>query len=434
MKIYIETLGCAKNTAEIENVLIDIDNAAYEFTGIPGEADIMIVHTCAFIEQATKESIGRILSLAKNKSKSQKLIVTGCIVQRYKSELEKLLPEIDKFVGTGELGNLVNIILKQDTKRLYLSSPGGYLESPANRHLILPNQPWKYVRIAEGCNNNCSFCIIPQLRGKYRSRTMENIVSEIKYLIDNGIKEINIIGQDIGLYGVDIYGTPSLTKLLKEILKIKKYFWLRLLYIHPKHVTNELISLIANEDRICNYLDMPVEHISDKLLSLCRRHVTKKETYKTIEKLHNKIPGFILRTSLILGLPEETKKDMDELKELVNTGYIQRLGIFEYSPNETSQLTRTYPKYKVNHKLFDKNNKELLSIYTRQAVEYNKSLTGKKTEALICSKNTCRDYRYAPEVDGEMVIGNPEGKKNNIGEFTSGTITEFRKMLPIIKL
>jgi ribosomal protein S12 methylthiotransferase len=427
MKLYIETLGCAKNFAEMEKIAADCIDAGLSFTAVPDDADVIVLHTCSFVDKAKQEAVDRILVLCKTKRPGQKVVMTGCFVQQYKSELEKLLPEVDKFVGTGELKNLIEILNDESMVKTFVSVPGGYLDSKNKQQLAVEGQPWKYVRIAEGCNNNCSFCIIPQLRGNYQSRPVKNIVSEIKSLVNMGVKEINLIAQDIGSYGTDIFGKPSLPELLKQILKIKQNFWIRLLYIHPRNVTDELISIMCHDDRICRYIDMPVEHVNDRLLQLCNRHVTKKHIFGLVEKLHNRVPGLVLRTSLVTGFPTETESEFSELIEFIEPGFIQRLAVFKFSLQADTKLARLFPGYKPDLKKINGWERELVKTYTNNVIRYNKTLINKSTCMLVCTTNTGRDYRFAPEIDGEILV-----KTGHVmpGKFVDVIITGFNKMVP----
>ncbi|MBM3252421.1 MAG: 30S ribosomal protein S12 methylthiotransferase RimO, partial [Candidatus Omnitrophica bacterium] len=395
-----------RNLVDSEVILGNLKRKGYKITDIP-EADIAIVNTCSFIKEAKEESIETILELAdlKKQGKIRKLIVSGCLPQRYVKELIPDLAEVDAFTGRLSLNNF-----------------------SIHRFSLLPKH-FAYVKICEGCNNNCSYCIIPKIKGQFISRPIEEILKEVKLLDKKLVKEINIIGQDITSYGVDIYTESSLAELIKQLLKnTKNIKWFRLLYTYPAHIEDELMELIAKEKRICKYIDLPIQHINDRILKLMNRKTSKKEIISLINKLRKKISGIAIRTSLIVGFPSETEEEFKELLDFIQEVKFERLGVFMYSQEEGTSA------YSFKEQIPEKTKRQRLDIIMSKqqeiAAQINSKYLGKELEVLIDepaenSKDNLflgRTQADAPEVDGMVYVHSKN--KINPGDFVKVKITD----------
>jgi ribosomal protein S12 methylthiotransferase len=334
-KVAVIALGCPKNTVEAEYLLGVFKNKYLTISDNLDEADIAVIHTCSFIKIAREESekcIRRVLDV--KKKTGLRVYVSGCLPQLLKEKMLVLFPDIDGFVGTGTLKNLPELIFNKNFDNLRLP-PGGLNNS--NYRLLSSNIPSTYLKIAEGCGHKCSFCIIPTLRGRYESRTIKSLTYEAKALANNGIKELILVAQDTTNYGKDIYGVFALDKLLTKLAKINELKWIRLLYAYPSSITDKLLEVFKEYKNICNYMDIPIQHISKNILSAMRRPLS---TVAVIEKIKNKLPDIVLRTSIITGFPGETKKDVNELITFLNQGYFQYVGVFEYSNQKEADSSK----------------------------------------------------------------------------------------------
>lgn len=335
MKIGLISLGCAKNLVDSEHMLARLREAGHEIVADMDDAEVGIVNTCGFIESAKTEAIETILETAqyKQNGKMQGLVVTGCLAQRYREEIETDLPEVDVICGTGSYENIVDAVQAAygHEKRAYF---GAMEQADLNgqRSLLTPKYT-AYFKIAEGCSNTCAYCIIPKLRGKYRSRDFETLLQEAQLLSDAGVKELIVIAQDTTKYGVDLYGKRRLPELLRELCKMN-FTWIRLHYLYPDQITDELIDVIAQQDKIVKYLDIPLQHASKRILRAMRRPGDRQSLTALIQKLRERIPNVVLRTSLIVGLPAETEEEFTELCEFLQEVRIERAGVFEFSPEE----------------------------------------------------------------------------------------------------
>lgn len=341
-KIALISLGCPKNQVDAEAMLALLREAGFQISGEVEGSDLVIVNTCGFIEEAKREAIETILSVAELKREGLvgSLLVTGCLAQRYKSEVIEEIPEIDGIIGLGKNGEIAEIcreLLKKNKKE----GDGKICEFPSKLELPIDGDRvlstpahFAYLKIAEGCSNCCSYCAIPAIRGKFRSRTIESIVLEAKNLVASGVKEIAVIAQDITRYGVDLYGEYMLAKLLKELCKIDSLEWIRLLYCYPECMTDELIDTIANEEKICKYIDLPLQHADAGILKKMNRTGSEKELLELVSKLRERIPGVIIRTTLMVGFPGETEENFETLSRFVEEARFDRLGCFAYSPEE----------------------------------------------------------------------------------------------------
>ncbi len=336
MKISLESLGCSKNLVDAEIMLGILNKSGHQLVGECEDADVVIVNTCGFIEDAKQESIDTIISYAdlKNEGVIKYLLVSGCLAQRYTEELLEEIPEIDAIVGTGSYDKITEVVdnLVDDGKVIEKGDINFSFDEELPRYISTP--PYlAYLKIGEGCDNNCTYCIIPKLRGKYRSREMEDLIEEAKELKKSGVKELVVIAQDTTVYGTDLYKKPTLAKLLDELAKLD-FDWIRVLYSYPEGITEEIVDVIAANDNICSYFDIPMQHASDSVLKLMNRKTSKEELKSKVEMIRNKIPDATIRTTLIVGFPGETDEDFEELVEFVKEMKLDRMGAFKYSREE----------------------------------------------------------------------------------------------------
>lgn len=341
MKIGLISLGCDKNRIDSENMLAYLQNDGFELTGEPDKADIIIINTCGFIDSAKQEAIDTILEMAEyKKDKCKYLVVTGCLAQRYMKDLEKEFPEVDMFLGTAnyhKMPLLIKNMVEGQGGKCYVNDKNDRYFSP-KRVLTTPYH-YAYLKIAEGCDNKCTYCAIPNIRGKYTSRKIEDIVDEAKSLVkDYGIKELIIVAQDVSRYGIDVYGEIKLIQLLEELSKLDVE-WIRLLYLYPEQVTEELIEYIANNPKICNYIDVPCQHVSNRILKLMNRKVTKEQIVNLVSMIRQR-GDFTIRSTFIVGFPGESQEDFDELREFIATAKLDRCGFFAYSMEEGTPASR----------------------------------------------------------------------------------------------
>ncbi len=337
LKIALESLGCSKNLVDAEIMMGILNRKGYKLVGDFEEADIILVNTCGFIESAKQESIDTILDLAQLKETGnlKLLIVTGCLAQRYSNELQAEIPEIDAIVGTGSYQQIDEIIagLEKENNIISLNDIEFAYNEDLPRYVTTPDY-MAYLKIGEGCDNHCTYCIIPKLRGKYRSRKMEDIIREAKELASNGVKELVVIAQDTTKYGIDLYGEVKLPQLLEELAKIEGIKWIRIMYSYPESITEELVKVMKKYDNICNYFDMPIQHASNKVLKLMNRHTTKEDIKSKVDMIRSYIPDATLRTTIIVGFPGETEEDFNELVQFAKDVEFDRLGAFTYSREE----------------------------------------------------------------------------------------------------
>ena len=335
MNIYIDTLGCAKNEYDSQMLAASLVERGCVITYDPQEADILIVNTCGFIEDAKKESIERIFELAQERGENKKLVVTGCLAERYHRELSEEMPEVDMFFGVNDYDDLPSVLLGEKAGTSGRDMVGDVEDDLRYRKRLFDEGAYYgYLKIAEGCSNNCSFCAIPLIRGPFRSKKMEDCVREAEDMAAAGIKELILIAQDTSQYGRDLYGELKLPELLRRLCRIDGIEWIRLMYVYDNGITDELIDVIAGEPKICRYIDMPIQHISDRVLHLMRRQSTGSSIKAVIRKLRQRIPDVHIRTTLLVGSPGETEEDMDLLTDFIDTYDIDRLGAFAFSDEE----------------------------------------------------------------------------------------------------
>lgn len=407
LKAAIVSLGCSKNLIDSEVMVQSILNNDYETTNDVQAADIIIINTCGFIESAKQESIDTILEMSeyKNTGNCKVLIASGCMAERYREELMKELPELDAVIGTGDYKSISEVISKAlGGEKVILYGHQELVDIDKLPRRISTFGASAYLKIAEGCDNRCSYCIIPSLRGKYRSRKLEDIIEEARELSKSGIKELNVIAQDITRYGIDLYGRYRLSELLKELASIDGIKWIRLLYSYPDEFNDELIAAIAQEEKICKYLDIPIQHASNKILKKMARRSSKEKILDLIEKLRTSMPGIILRTSLIVGFPGETEEDFQELYDFVSEVKFNRLGVFAYSREEDT-AAHDMPD-QVDEEVKQQRLEKIMLLQKDISEENNRKLIGKTVEVLIEGYSEGeyfgRSYMDAPEIDGKI--------------------------------
>ena len=404
-KLGLISLGCAKNLVDSEHMLARLRDAGWEITEDMTEADVGIVNTCGFIEAAKTEAIETILETAQNKQTGNMkgLVVTGCLVQRYADEMRAELPEIDVFCGTGSYDDIVdaaNAALKGQQAAYMADMTSAALDGSRDR--LTPSYT-AYFKIAEGCSNTCAYCIIPKLRGKYRSRTMEHVLAEARQLADSGVKELIVIAQDITRYGMDWDGKPHLADFLEELCKLD-FHWIRLHYLYPDSITDELIDTIAAEPKICNYMDIPIQHCNDDILRAMRRRETKAGLHQLFKKLRSRIPGLVLRTSIITGLPYEDEAAFEELCGFLQEEKIQRAGAFPYSPEEGTPAAKMLNR--VDSDQAQSRAELIMQLQSQVMDQFNESRLGTTLEVLCdgfdpqAMAYVGRSWDESPGIDG----------------------------------
>lgn len=429
-KVGIISLGCAKNQVDAEMLLYKIREAGYELSDDPGICDIAIVNTCGFIESAKQESIDEILELATLKREGQikKLIITGCLAERYNNELMKEMCEIDAVVGIGGNNDIVDVLNKVMEDEKVNFHPDKLLMPLEGKRLQSTPPYTAYIKISEGCDNRCTYCAIPLIRGGHRSRKMEDIILEATDLAKKGVKELNVIAQDTTRYGMDLYGEYRLAKLLKELCKIDGFKWIRVLYCYPDKITDELIDVIKTEDKICKYIDIPLQHCNKDVLRRMNRSGDKESLLALINKLRKEIPDIVIRTTFIAGFPGETEEEFTELCEFAKEAKFQRMGCFPYSVEEGT------PAAEFPNQLDEETKAHRAEVIMDQQSyimdEYLESQIGKEMEILCEGYDRyaeCyfgRGYCDAPDVD-TVTFFTTTGEKPKVGEFYKVEITDF---------
>jgi len=430
LKVSLVSLGCPKNLVDSEVMLGHLPLDRYEITLDESQADIIIVNTCAFINDAKEESVDTILEVSdyKEEGNCKLLVVAGCLPQRYQDVLKEQLPEVDLFLGTAEGPQIVELIeqqLQNETPVEKVGTPEYLYDHETPRVNSSPTYT-SYVKIAEGCSNHCSYCIIPQLRGKLRSRSIASVVTEVQQLANQGVTEIILIAQDITDFGADRNDGATLEKLLKELVTIDKIVWIRLLYAYPDGITPELIELIATEEKICNYLDLPLQHIDEQILTQMNRHLDERQTRELVQRLRDEIPDLTLRTSFIVGFPGETREQFDKLLKFVEEGHFERVGVFRYSREEGTVAARLPEQIPARTKTSRHN--KLMKAQARVSFAKNRSLVGRIESVLVegYSEETDlllkgRSARQAPDIDGQYLITSGVA---DVGEYVQLKITD----------
>jgi ribosomal protein S12 methylthiotransferase len=429
-KVYFETLGCSKNQVDTETMMGILEGQAYVSTLNPEEAAIIIVNTCGFIESAKEESIETILTLLQHKQqgKCKHLVVTGCLAQRYAEDLKKEMPEIDAILGTTSFDQILKTILKlEDPSRqdILIESADKLIPENLPRKTIGPKHT-AFLKIAEGCDNCCTYCIIPKLRGKYRSRTLVDVLTEAKHLVSHGVKELIIIAQDITRYGTDLEDQLLLPHLLDELNKIEGLRWIRLQYAYPDMITPELITAISQNEKVCHYIDIPIQHASDRILKLMNRKTSKAHIESVVADLRLAIPDIAIRTTLIVGFPGETEADFQELLTLVEALKFDRLGVFQYSREEDTPAD-TLPDH-IEDAVKEERYNTLMSLQQGVSEKLMMARIGTQIEVIIEEQvpnepiYIGRSAYDAPEIDGVVYVHTPQILE--IGELYAVKITD----------
>ena len=434
--IHFTSLGCSKNLVDSEVMLGHLGLAGFKVTPRPDDAEVIIINTCSFIEASKKESIDTILEMADYKDPSlgncQALVVSGCMAQRYSEQLEAELPEVDLIIGTGEYNRITPLLKAFEEGKLEAKS---HVEIPKFIHTEfdprINTSPFytAWLKISEGCNRNCTFCIIPTLRGRLRSRSVESLVAEAQKLSESGVRELNLVSQDLSDYGSDLDENNKLFQLLGGLEEVEGVDWIRLFYFYPDELTDEVIAKMATSQKICRYLDMPVQHFSSSVLKRMNRKITGEKILERVLKLRAEIPGIVLRTSIIVGFPGETEEDFETLLEGVKKARFNHLGIFRYSDEEGTPAFRL--KDKVAQEVIEERFDRLHEVQKEIARELNQAFLGQTIEVLIEGEHEetelliqGRHFGQAPDIDGKVIINDLDGKQVQIGDLIKVEITD----------
>ena len=404
MKILFVSLGCDKNLVDTENMLGILKNKGFEFTDDEWEADIIAINTCCFIGDAKQESINTILEMAEHKKDA------GCLAHRYQDEIIKEIPEVDAFVGTSsydKIADMINSVLEEKGISNFVEDANRMPMVEADRIVTTPGY-YEYLKIAEGCDKHCTYCVIPKVRGSFRSFPIEYLVNQTKKLVEGGVKEIILVAQETTLYGVDLYGKKSLPKLLHNLGLIEGLEWIRILYCYPEEINDELIEAIKNEPKVCHYLDMPIQHASDNILKRMGRRTSKQELTDIVAKLRREIPDIALRTTLITGFPGETDVDHEEVMQFIDECEFDRLGVFTYSREEDTVAAQMPDQ--IDEEIKEKYRDELMQLQQEISADRSAAMIGRivrvMIEGFIPEDNTYvgRSYKDAPNVDGLVFV------------------------------
>ena len=414
MKILFVSLGCDKNLVDTENMLGILKNKGFEFTDDEWEADIIAINTCCFIGDAKQESINTILEMAEHKkdARCKVLVVAGCLAHRYQDEIIKEIPEVDAFVGTSsydKIADMINSVLEEKGISNFVEDANRMPMVEADRIVTTPGY-YEYLKIAEGCDNRCTYCTIPSLRGKYRSRNIESLVKEAEILADKGVRELILIAQDTSLYGKDLYGEQKLHVLLQEISKIEDIKWIRILYCYPENVYDELIDEMASNPKVLHYLDMPVQHTNDRILKLMGRRSTGAKIKDTVNRLRAKMPDMCIRTTLITGFPTETQEEFESVIDFMKEVKFDRLGVFTYSPEEGTPACRMDGQ--IDEEIKAQRKESIMEAQMEISAELGQKFVGKTLEVIVEGKIDdlyCgRSFRDCYEIDGFVFFKSSE--------------------------
>ncbi|MCR5331395.1 MAG: 30S ribosomal protein S12 methylthiotransferase RimO [Lachnospiraceae bacterium] len=437
MKIFFVSLGCDKNLVDSEKMLGLLNESGYEITDEENDADAVIVNTCCFIHDAKKESIETLLEYAelKNKGLIRYLVAAGCLAQRYKDEILKEIPETDVVLGPAACSEIVNILRSLETSRDISSVKRQYTEESGYKEIINTRLKsglghYSYLKIAEGCDKRCTYCIIPYIRGSYRSFPKEQLLSEAQQLVLNGVNELILVAQETSLYGTDIYGYKAIGELIDGLCAIEGLEWIRLMYCYPEEIGDQLIDAFKRQPKLCRYIDLPIQHISDNILKRMGRHTNGEQIREIIGILRKEVPGIVIRTSLITGFPGETEEEHKELLEFVRSAALERVGVFTYSREENTPAARM--KDQVPASVKKRRRKELMLAQQDIVFKKNQSLTGKSFKVMIDGRLSdedslkgiksryvyiARTYMDAPDIDGSVFVESDR-------EIMSGTMTD----------
>lgn len=426
MKLLFISLGCDKNLVDSEFMIGMLVNDGFELTDNENEAEVIVINSCCFINDAKEESINTILEMAQYKATGccKSLIVTGCLAQRYKDEIFKEIPEVDAILGTNSYDSIAEAVHESLNKQQYknLHTLEG-LPTIETKRLVTTGGHFAYLKIAEGCNKNCTYCVIPSIRGRYRSVPIEALVEQAKQLAEAGVKELILVAQETTLYGIDIYGEKSLHKLLDELNKIEGLFWIRIMYCYPEEIYDELVDAIIRNKKVCHYLDMPIQHCNDDILKRMGRKTNKAQLIENISRLRSRIPDITLRTTLICGFPGETQQAHEELMQFINDMEFDRLGAFTYSPEEGTLAADMSGQ--IDEQLKADWQADVMELQEEVIFDKNETLKGKElyvfVEGKVADENAYigRTYRDAPNVDGYIFINTDE-------ELMTGDIAKVR--------
>ncbi len=434
--VFFTSLGCSKNLVDSQVMLGYMGLDGYSIADAPEAAEVIIVNTCSFIEASKRESVDTILEMADFKDpengRCKALVISGCMAQRYAQQLEEEIPEADLIIGTGEYNKITLLLRAMEDGKLEKKS---FVEIPKFIHTEydprLNTSPFytAWLKISEGCNRNCTFCIIPKLRGKLRSRSVESLVNEAKNLASTGVRELNLISQDLSDYGVDLDENNKLANLLSGLEQVEGIDWVRLFYFYPDELTDEVIEKMATSEKICKYLDMPVQHFSTNVLKRMNRKITGEKIHERIAKIRSRIPGIVLRTSIIVGFPGETEEDFEALLEGIKTARFNHLGIFRYSDEEGTPAFKLQPK--VPQDVIDERFDRLYEAQREIVRELNGEFLGRVIPVLIEGEHEetellieGRHFGQAPDIDGKVIINDLNGQKVEIGDLVHVEITE----------
>ncbi len=432
MKILFVSLGCDKNLVDTEMMLGLLADRGYSFTDDEAEADIVVVNTCCFIGDAKEESVNTLLNMAELRASGQirALIAAGCLAERYREEIQKEIPEVDAVLGTmaiEEIAEAVEDVLRGKGRNRYRELNGP--PTALRRRILTTGGHFAYLKIAEGCNKRCSYCIIPKVRGSYRSVPMEELVAQTRLLAAQGVRELILVAQETTLYGIDLYGEKRLPGLLKELAKVDGIYWIRILYCYPEEITEELIEAIAREPKICHYLDIPIQHASNRVLKRMGRRTRQQDLRQQILRLRESIPDICLRTTLISGFPGETEEDFQELYRFVNEMEFDRLGVFPYSQEEDTAAADMTDQ--IAEEIKEARRDELMELQQAISFEKSEAMVGKVLEVVVEGKvadedvYVTRTYRDAPGVDGYLFLNT--GAALMTGDFVKVLVTDYNE-------
>lgn len=432
MKILYVSLGCDKNLVDTEMMLGLLRRKGYSFTDDESEADIVVVNTCCFIGDAKEESINTLLEMAELKDSGQikALIAAGCLAQRYREEIQKEIPQVDAIIGTDAIAEITDAVREvlEGNGRNHYGKPGSVPVVLRDRVLTTGGH-YAYLKIAEGCNKQCTYCIIPKVRGSYRSVPVEELVGQAKQLAEQGVRELILVAQETTLYGVDLYGKKNLPELLRELAKISGIYWIRILYCYPEEITEELIETIAQEPKVCHYLDIPIQHAADDVLKRMGRRTHQDELRQQIFRLRERIPDICLRTTLISGFPGETEEDFGELYRFVNEMEFDRLGVFTYSQEEDTKAADMPDQ--INEEVKEFRRDELMELQQAISFEKAENMVGRVLEVMVEGKvadedvYVTRTYRDAPGVDGYLFLNTTAVLMT--GDFVRVLVTDYNE-------
>ena len=416
MNIFFVSLGCDKNLVDSENMLGILHESGHQIINEEEEADIIIVNTCCFINDAKEESINTILEMAqyKKSGKLKALIIAGCLAERYREEILTEIPQVDALLGTASFPKILEVVeeITEGGQQVHFEALDR-IPKLSTRRLLTSGTYTAYLKIAEGCDKHCTYCVIPSVRGNYRSVPMESLIEEANYLASQGVKEIILVAQETTLYGTDLYGKKMLPKLLEELSKIDGIAWIRILYCYPEEITDELIEVIRKEEKVIPYLDIPIQHASDRILKLMGRRTDQADLIRVINKLRKEIPGIVLRTTLITGFPTETEEDHQELMDFVRDMKFERLGVFTYSKEEDTPAAKLKPQ--ILAKVKKQRQKDLMKLQQANVFENSEKQIGKIFDVLVEGRVADeekvyigRTYMDAPQVDGYIFFSSDE--------------------------